>query len=90
MDDEHSLNTDGADLIYHLKKHEFVKNVHPQEVRTCTHFLDGYWAFDSNVFWFYHPDLMKVDSVPRTLNLLSADFVIKVFKQKVNSWNTGS
>ena len=30
-----------SDLTYHLKKHEFVKNVHPQEVQTCPYFLDG-------------------------------------------------
>ena len=72
----------GADLTYHLKKHEVVKSVHPKEGKTCSYFLDGCCVFDSNECWFNHPDLSKVDSVSRTLKSLKCRFCEKTFQNK--------
>ena len=71
-----------ADLTYHLNKHEFVKNVHQEEVQTCSHFLDGKCAFDSNECWFYHPDLTKAGSVPRIPTSFKCRFCEKSFQTK--------
>ena len=71
-----------SDLTYHLKKHEVVKNVHSQEVQTCPYFLDGYCSFDSNECWFNHPDLSKVDPVPRTLTSVKCRFCEQSFQTK--------
>jgi hypothetical protein len=67
----------GADLTYHLKKHEVVKSVHPIEGKTCSYFLDGCCVFDSNECWFDHPD-----TVPRTLKSLKCRFCEKTLQNK--------
>ena len=67
-----------ADLTYHLQKHEFVQNVHTDEVKTCPHFLEGCCAFDSNECWFNHP----VSSVPRTPKSVKCRFCEKTFPNK--------
>ena len=71
-----------ADLNYHIKKHEFVQNVHSDEVKTCPYFLGGYCAFESNECWFAHPELHKASLVPRTLKPIKCRFCDKTFETK--------